>query len=147
MRISVIGSEAATDAQEATARAVGRAIGESGHELLCGGRGGVMAAAAAGAREHGARTIGLLPGPDLAEANPHLDVAIATNLGSMRNEMVVRNGEGVVAVGGAYGTLSEIAFALDLGRPVVGLDTHDVEGVTHVRSPRAAVETVERTVG
>lgn len=147
MRIAVIGSEAATDEQERTARAVGRAIGEAGHDLVCGGRGGVMAAASAGATTAGARTVGILPGPDLEEANPHLDVAIATNLGSMRNEIVVRNGAGVIAVGGAYGTLSEIAFALDLGRPVVGLGTHRIEGVTHVEGADDAVEAVEARVG
>lgn len=146
MRIAVIGSEAATERERQAARAVGRAIGEAGHDLICGGRGGVMAAAAHGASNAGASTIGLLPGPDCDEANPHLEVAIATNLGNLRNELVVRNGAGVVAVGGAYGTLSEIAFALDLGRPVVGLQTHDVEGVIHVEGAQTAVATLERRV-
>lgn len=147
MRISVIGSEAATADQEATARAVGRTIGRRDHELVCGGRGGVMAAAAEGASAEGARTVGILPGPDRRDANPHLDVAIATNLGNMRNEMVVRNGAGAIAVGGAYGTLSEIAYALDLGRPVAGLGTHRVDGVTHVDGADVAVDAIERAVG
>ncbi|MFP4590387.1 MAG: TIGR00725 family protein [Halobacteriales archaeon] len=146
MRIAVIGTEAANERELETARAVGEAIGRRGHDLVCGGRGGVMAAAAAGARAEGAATVGILPGPDRSEANPHLDVAIATNLGNMRNELVVRNGDGVVAVGGRYGTLSEIAFALDLGRPVAGIATHDVEGVEHVEGATAALDAVEAAV-
>lgn len=146
MRVAVIGTEAANERELEAARSVGEAVGRRGHELVCGGRGGVMAAAAAGAQTEGATTVGILPGPDLSDANPHLDVAIATNLGNMRNELVVRNGDGVVAVGGRYGTLSEIAFALQLGRPVAGIGTHDVDGIMAVEGATAALDAVEAAV-
>lgn len=144
MRVSVIGSSAATGAELERAEAVGRAVADRGHELICGGLGGVMRAAAMGAAAEGGRTIGILPGTDPADANDHVEVAVATGLGHMRNALVVRNGDGVVAVGGRYGTLSEIAFALDMGRPVVGLGTHDVEGVVHVASASEALDRLER---
>ncbi|WP_331235255.1 TIGR00725 family protein [Natronorarus salvus] len=146
MRVSVVGGGTEKRDETAVAKRVGRLLGERGHTLVCGGRGGVMAAACEGASEVDGRTIGILPGTDVREANPHVEVPIVTGIGEMRNVLVVRNGEAVIAVGGRYGTLSEIGFALKVGRPVVGLGTHDVEGVEAVETPEEAVRYVESRV-
>ena len=143
MRVSVIGSGTVDQEITGVAESVGRRLGERGHTVVCGGLGGVMAAACRGAAAAGGHTIGILPGENRGAANPHVETAIATGLGNARNVLVVLNGDAVVAVSGSTGTLSEIGYALDLGRPVAGLDTHDVEGVEAVDSPRAAVDFVE----
>jgi uncharacterized protein (TIGR00725 family) len=123
---------------------VGRALGERGVALVCGGLGGVMEAACRGAKGAGGATIGILPGSDRAAANEFVDVAIPTGLGEARNALVVRAADAVIAVGGGYGTLSEIALALKAGKRVVGLETWDIDGVEAVDSPVAAVEAVLR---
>lgn len=123
MQISVIGARDPTAAQLAHAEAVGRALAARGHVLVCGGLGGVMEAACRGAHDAGGRTVGILPGDDPADANPYVDVVIPTGLGIARNVLVVRAAAAVIAIGGSYGTLSEIAFALQLGTPIVGIDT------------------------
>lgn len=146
MRISVIGGSSPAPKHERQARAVGRAIAERGHELVCGGRTGVMAAACRGAAAADGRTIGILPGTRAAQANRWVDVPIVTGMGNARNVLVVLNGRAAIAIDGSTGTLSEIAHALDLGRPVAGIDTHDVEGVTPVQSAEAAVDHVESAV-
>jgi uncharacterized protein (TIGR00725 family) len=112
--------------------------------LVCGGLGGVMEAACTGAKGGGGTTIGILPGTDRAAANPFVDFAIPTGLGEARNALVVRAADALIAIGGGYGTLSEIAFALKAGKPVVGLGTWEIEGVEIVESPAAAVESVLR---
>lgn len=109
--------------------------------MVCGGLGGVMAAACRGARTGGGMTIGLLPGLDRSDGNRWLDVAVPTGLGEARNVLVVRAAEVVVAVGGEHGTLSEIAFALKTGTPVVGLHSWGIDGMHQVDSPGAAVAT------
>jgi uncharacterized protein (TIGR00725 family) len=123
---------------------VGRGLAERGVAVVCGGLGGVMEAACRGAKRAGGTTIGILPGSDRAAANEYVDVAIPTGLGEARNAIVVRAADALVAVGGGYGTLSEIAFALKAGRRVVGLGTWDVDGVEAAASPAAAVEAVMR---
>ncbi|WP_336001184.1 TIGR00725 family protein [Halorientalis halophila] len=146
MRVSVIGGGRIDEATAATARAVGRELGARGHEIVCGGLGGVMAAACEGAHETGGHTIGILPGPDRTAANEHVDTAIATDMGNARNVIVALNGDAVIAIDGATGTLSEIAHALDVGRPVAGIDTHDIDGVEAVDSAGDAVDYVEKAV-
>jgi uncharacterized protein (TIGR00725 family) len=126
------------------AESVGRGLGARGVVLVCGGLGGVMEAACRGAKDAGGTTVGILPGLDRSDANEHVDVAIATGLGEARNALVVRAADAVIAVGGGYGTLSEIALALKAGKRVVGLGSWDVEGVEAVDSPDAAVEAVLR---
>jgi uncharacterized protein (TIGR00725 family) len=101
-----------------------------------------MEAACRGAKASGGATVGILPGLDRSEANAHVDVAIATGLGEARNALVVRAADAVIAIGGGYGTLSEVALALKAGKRVVGLGTWDVDGVEAVDSPEAAVEAV-----
>lgn len=121
--VAVIGTGHPSAAQDWRAVAVGRALAEEGAVLVCGGLTGVMEAACRGAREAGGTTVGILPGRDRSAANPYVDVAVATGLGEARNALVVRTADAVIAVGGGYGTLSEIALALEAGLPVVGLGT------------------------
>jgi uncharacterized protein (TIGR00725 family) len=138
--VAVIGSGEPDPERDRQAENVGRALAEHGAVLLCGGLGGVMEAACRGATLAGGTTVGLLPGPDRRGANPHLTIALPTGMGELRNGLIVRGADAVIAVGGEYGTLSEIGFALKLGRPVVGLQTWELarEGV-----PREAVMVVE----
>ncbi|MFC7114235.1 TIGR00725 family protein [Natronoarchaeum sp. GCM10025703] len=143
MRVSVIGGGTVEDAEYETARRLGRVIAKRGHTVVCGGLGGVMEAACRGAHDEGGETIGILPGEDRGEANQYVTTPIATGLGNARNVLVVLNGDAAVAVDGSTGTLSEIAHALDTGRPVAGLDTHDVDGVEAVETPAEAVDHVE----
>jgi uncharacterized protein (TIGR00725 family) len=113
----------------AAAEAVGRELARTGITLVCGGLGGVMEAAARGAREAGGEVIGIIPGDDPADANRHCTHVVATGVGHARNLAVVASGEAVIAIGGEWGTLSEIAFARRLGRRVIALDTWTVTGV------------------
>ncbi len=138
--IAVVGASQPTESQERAAEEVGRRLGAAGAIVVTGGRGGVMAAAGRGAREAGAVVVGLLPGSDRAEANRWLTVALPTGLGELRNGLVVRAADAVVAVGGAYGTLSEIALALAAGTAVVGVDSWPIDGMEVAESPRAAAE-------
>ncbi len=130
----------------ALAEAVGRGLAEAGALLVCGGLGGVMAAVCRGARLAGGTTVGLLPGLDRGEANPDVLIPIATGLGEGRNLLIVRAADAVIAIGGEYGTLSEIALARKLGRLVVGLRTWDLgtgeDGRPHVVPAATAAEAV-----
>lgn len=135
------------DAQTAdAAEEVGRRLAQQGVAIICGGLGGVMEAACRGAKAGGGLTLGILPGADPAAANRWVDVPIATGLGEARNILVVRSARAVLAVGGEYGTLSEIALALKLGLPVIGLDTWQLArqgrldaGILPARTPEEAV--------
>jgi hypothetical protein len=109
-----------------TAEEMGRLLAEAGAVVVCGGLGGVMEAVCRGARSAGGLTLGILPGSDRREANPYVEVAVPTGLGEARNALVVRSADVVVAVAGGYGTLSEIAFALRDGTPVVGVGTWEL---------------------
>ncbi len=114
---------------------VGRLLALRGAVLVCGGRGGVMEAAARGARSAGGTTVGILPGADRREGNPYLDVVVTTGMGQARNLAVVLSGDALVAIGGEFGTLSEIALALKHGVPVVGLRTWRLEGAAPAGTP------------
>jgi uncharacterized protein (TIGR00725 family) len=143
MRVSVIGGSSVTDAEYGRARELGAVLAERGHVVVCGGLGGVMEGVCRGAGEAGGKTVGILPGSDPAGANQYVDTAIATGMGRARNALVVLNGDAAVAVDGSTGTLSEIALALDHGRPVAGLVGLEVDGVAAVETPTAAVDHVE----
>lgn len=118
-QIAVCAPGTASDEELSLAGAVGRLLGERGCTLVCGGLGGAMAAASRGAKEAGGRTIGIIPGYDERAANPWIDHVICTGLGQARNALVVASGHAVIAIGGGWGTLSEIALAVRMGRPVV----------------------------
>jgi uncharacterized protein (TIGR00725 family) len=137
-QVSVIGSGVE---HEEHAEEIGRLLGERGCTLVCGGRGEVMAAAARGAKSAGGTTIGILPGESRADANEWIDHVVVTGIGHARNLAVVASGDAVIAVGGRYGTLAEIGFALTLGRRVVILEPGwDVDGALRARTPSEAVE-------
>lgn len=143
-RIGVIGSGRPNPRWEAWAEAVGRGIAERGGVLVCGGLSGVMAAAARGARAAGGETIGILPGEDPGAANPDVTVPIPTGLGEGRNLLVVRASDALIAVGGGAGTLSEIGFALKLGKPLVLLGSWQItppEGAEPIRRPHETART------
>jgi len=139
--IAVIGGSTCTTEETALAEETGRLLAERGAVLVCGGLSGVMEAAAKGAQANGGVTVGILPGADPAAANRYIDVPLATGLGEMRNFLIVRTAHALIAIGGGVGTLSEIALAQRIGKPVVGL--HDsfrnaVE-MPRVESPAEAV--------
>jgi uncharacterized protein (TIGR00725 family) len=138
--VAVVGPGDASPEQETVAEEVGRLLARRGAVVVCGGLGGVMEAACRGARSEGGTAVGILPGPDRGAANPHVSVAVATGLGEARNALVVRAADALIAVGGAYGTLSEIALALKAGKPVIGLGTWEIEGVAAADGPQAAVD-------
>ncbi len=121
--VAVIGPGTCDEPLAAQAREVGRLLAEQGVALVCGGHGGVMEAAARGAHEAGGTTIGILPGTDACEANRFIQIPIVTGMGEARNVIIIRSAQAVIAIGGEFGTLSEIAFALKLGVPVIGLNT------------------------
>jgi uncharacterized protein (TIGR00725 family) len=139
--VSVVGSGTVSGDLYEKAREVGRLIAERGGTIVCGGRSGMMEAAARGAKEAGGIAIGILPDEDRRQANEFLSYAIATGTGHARNLAVVCSGDVVIAVGGEYGTLSEIGLALKVGRPVVTLGSWDLgEHVGVASSPEEAVE-------
>lgn len=146
LRIAVLGPHDASAAERALGVAVGAGIAQHGAVLICGGLGGMMEAAARGARREGGLTVGILPGDRADAANAFIDLPLPTGLGAIRNAVIVRASDAVIAVCGGYGTLSEIAFALRLGVPVVGLKTWSVAkdgktdgGIHPVETPEEAV--------
>jgi uncharacterized protein (TIGR00725 family) len=139
--VSVVGSGTASTELYEKAREVGRLVAERGGTVVCGGRSGVMEAAARGATEAGGTVIGVLPDEDRERANEYLSYSIATGTGHARNLAVVCSGDVVIAIGGEYGTLSEIGLARKVGRLVVALDSWDLgEHVILASSPEEAVE-------
>jgi uncharacterized protein (TIGR00725 family) len=146
--VSVVGSGEASGELYEQAIEIGRLVAEKGGTLVCGGRTGVMEAAARGATEAGGVAIGILPDEDRESANEYLTYSVATGTGHARNLAVVCSGDVVIAVGGEYGTLSEIGLALKVGRPVVTLESWDLgEHVAVVSSPQEAVESAFASLG
>jgi uncharacterized protein (TIGR00725 family) len=144
--VVVCGSGQATTEEVAWAEEVGRLVADAGAVLVCGGLGGVMDAAARGCEAGGGLSIGILPGEHRDPASPHLTVSIPTGLGEARNALVVRAADAVIAIGGEFGTLSEIALALKAGTPVVGLHTWElakagslVHAIVETETPQEAV--------
>jgi hypothetical protein len=151
--IAVIGTGEPDPLLEELAHEVGRLLAEAGCTLVCGGLGGVMLAACRGARSASGRTVGILPGRSRADANPYVDVAIATGMAEARNAVIAWTADAVVAVGGGFGTLSEIALTLRAGKRVVGLETWEVSqggrdpGILRASTPREAVRLVLEQTG
>jgi uncharacterized protein (TIGR00725 family) len=134
IQIAVIGAGTCDANTAALAEEVGQGLARRGATIVCGGLGGVMEAACRGAQSAGGRTIGILPGAEIRDANPFVDFPIATGMGEARNVIVVRSARAVIAVGGEFGTLSEIAFALKFGIPVIGLGTWELERANIIRA-------------
>jgi uncharacterized protein (TIGR00725 family) len=141
--VAVIGPGRASPEELQVAEDVGARLADAGAVVVTGGLGGVMEAASRGARSRQGRTVGILPGEDREAANGWVEIAVATGLGELRNGLVVRAVDVVVAIGGGHGTLSEIGLALRTGRPVIGLGTWEVHGVEHVSSPATAIDRIE----
>lgn len=144
--VSVIGTSTATPELYELARETGRLLAERGCVVVCGGRGGVMEGVCRGVRERGGTSVGLLP-TSIEEANPYVDLPIVTGLGELRNMAVASAGAALISIGGAYGTLTELGFALRQGKRVVGLRTwalRDEEGrptpMLTAGSPEEAVD-------
>jgi uncharacterized protein (TIGR00725 family) len=146
--VAVVGSGTASGELYEKAREVGRLVAERGGTVVCGGRSGVMEAVARGATEAGGTAIGILPDEDRKRANEYLSYSIATGTGHARNLAVVCSGDVVIAVGGEYGTLSEMGLALKVGRPVVALESWDLgEHVSVAATPEEAVGAAFRLLG
>jgi uncharacterized protein (TIGR00725 family) len=146
--IAVIGGSEIGPETAALAREVGREVARRGAVLLCGGLGGVMAAAAQGAQEGGGVSLGILPDGDRRRANPYLTYAIATNLGHARNMLIAHSADALIAVDGGYGTVSEAAIALKLGKPVIGLNlTWNLAGVKRAGTALEAADLAWEAVG
>jgi len=138
--IAVLGGAVCSQEIYEKARLVGTHIARQGGILICGGRTGVMEAACKGAREAQGLTIGILPTEEKSDANPYVDVAIATNMGHARNAIIVLSADAAIAIDGRYGTLSEIAFCLNMEIPLIGIETWDIDPRIHTtNSPEEAV--------
>jgi hypothetical protein len=155
-QVAVSGAARADETLARLAEEVGRRLAEAGFTLVCGGLGGVMEASARGAAGAGGEVVGIVPGDSPDDASPHCTHVVATGIGQARNLAVVASGEVVVAIGGEWGTLSEIAFARRLGRPVIALESwsmsgrgemRDAPGVESVGTPEEAVAAVRRAIG
>ena len=146
--IGVIGGASVSEDIYRLAQDVGREIARAGAVLVCGGRTGVMEAASRGAHEAGGLVVGILPGASPQEANPFVDIPIVTNMGLARNAIVVQTAQALVAVDGSYGTLSELAFALQLGKPIAGLQTWELDARIHrAQTPAEAVQWAVQAIG
>ena len=148
--VSVIGGNSPSPKASKLAYEVGSELAKEGAIVICGGLLGVMEEVCHGSKDNGGTTVGILPGGDPSSANPYVDTPIATGLGQVRNAIVARAGEAVIAIDGSYGTLSEIAHALAYGTPVIGLETWNFKiddssdtGIIYVNDP---VEAVQRAV-
>ncbi|MFQ6108142.1 MAG: TIGR00725 family protein [Candidatus Aminicenantales bacterium] len=139
LRIGVIGGANPDEKSYQLALRVGQLIAQNNAILICGGLRGIMEAAAQGAKKAGGVTVGILPGNSPDEANPYIDIAIATGMGYARNSLVALNSDVIIAVDGQYGTLTEIAYGFIYGKRVIGLGTWDVKGITHANTAEEAV--------
>jgi uncharacterized protein (TIGR00725 family) len=146
-QIGVIGAGACGSEVRVLAEMVGREVAKRRAVLLCGGLGGVMEAAAYGAKQEGGITLGILPGALREEANLWIDIAVVSGMGHARNALIAQSSDALIAVNGEYGTLSEIAFGLKMGKPVVVLEPGwKIEGVYRAKSPEEAVELAFRLI-
>ena len=144
VRIGVIGGAKPDPEFRKIAFKIGQLIGEKGAILVCGGLSGIMEAAARGAKQTEGLTIGILPGNSPQDANPYIDIAIATGLGYSRNSLVAMNADVLIAIDGQYGTLTEIAYGCIYGKKIIGIGTWDIEGVIKAETAEDAVELASR---
>jgi len=141
-RVGIIGGSSPSARHLQIAETMGQLIAENGWLLVNGGLKGVMEASARGAKAKGGWVIGILPGKSIEEGNSFTDIAIPTGLGYLRNALVVMNSDALVAIDGAYGTLSEIAYAQIYGKKVFGIETWDIPGVITIESPQKAIQKI-----
>ena len=147
MIIAVIGNSSCSPEETKLAESVGELLAQRGATIICGGLGGVMEAVCRGAKSKGGVTVGILPGQDSSMANPCVDIPVVTGIGEARNVAVVKSAQAVIAIGGSYGTLSEIAYALKSNIPVIGLNTWSLsrngredDSIIRVQTPAEAVD-------
>lgn len=145
MQIAVVGGGVCGPDVRETAERLGRLIAEQGHILICGGLGGVMEAVCRGAREAAGVTLGILPGGK-GDANPYVSIAVATGMGHARNVIIIKSCDAVIALPGEHGTLSEIALALKMNRPVISLGSWDIAGTLRANNPEEALELLGRSL-
>ncbi len=138
MQVAVVGGGNCSPEVRDLARGLGRLLAERGHTVLCGGLGGVMEAVCGGAREAGGLTVGILPG-EKEDANRFVGITIATGMGHARNAIVVKSADAVIALPGEHGTLSEIALAIKMGKPVVSLESWEIPGTMKAETPEEAL--------
>ncbi len=138
--IGVLGGHEAEPRHLDFAYEIGKLIAQHDAILVCGGRTGIMEAACKGATEAGGITLGILPSEDFIIANDYVTIPIATGIGTARNKIIINTGEAFIAISGKFGTLSEIAFALDAHKRVAGYETWEIEGVKHVQKPEEAIK-------
>jgi uncharacterized protein (TIGR00725 family) len=148
IQIAVVGSGVGDESVKELAKEVGREIAKAGAVLVTGGLGGVMESASSGAKEAGGTTIGIIPGTDKNDANPHVDYVVVTGMGHARNVLVVRSADVVIALPGGAGTLSEVALATKMGKKVIGLGAWgEIDGATTAGTPKEAVKIAIDSVG
>jgi uncharacterized protein (TIGR00725 family) len=150
MIIAIIGDSSCSPEEAQLAESVGELLAQQGATVVCGGLGGVMEAVCRGVKSKGGLTVGILPGQDPSTANPWVDIPVVTGLGEARNVAVVKSAQAVIAIGGRYGTLSEIAYALKSSIPVIGLNTwslsrNGLEDASIIRA-RSAIEAVDKAI-
>ncbi len=150
MNIAVIGDSACSAEEAKLAETVGALLAERDATIICGGLGGVMEAVCRGAKSKGGLTVGILPGGEARMANPWVDIPVVTGMGEARNAVVAKSAQAVIAIGGGYGTLSEIAYALKSGTPVIGLNTWSLsrngrEDDSMIRV-QSAIEAVDKAI-
>lgn len=142
--VAVIGGHSCTHEVEQLAIKLGNLLSKVGVTVVCGGLGGVMKAVAKGVHDRGGLTVGILPGEDKSSANSYIDIPISTGLGNTRNTIVAGCADIIVALPGEYGTLSEIAFALNMRKPVIGIGSWEIKGMQQAATPEEAVGIIEK---
>lgn len=149
--IGIIGTAKQEKELETIAEEVGRLLAQNSATIVCGGLTGVMEASCRGAKRAGGLTIGILPGISSAGANPYIDIAIPTGISEARNLIIIRSSHALIAIGGGYGTLSEIAFALKLNVPVIGLKTWELDRISkepiNIIPAKNAEDAVKKAIG
>jgi len=143
--IAIIGARSCDNEISKISEQMGGLLAKSGYTIICGGLGGVMEAACKGARANNGTTIGILPGDNPNDANPFVDIAVATGMGVSRNLIIIRSARAVIAISGGFGTLSELAFALQLDKPVIGLGSWDVsDQIVTASDPEDAIQKLKK---
>ena len=142
--IGIIGDSEASEEEYKFAYILGAELAKRGFVIISGGRTGVMEAVSKGAKSAGGLTLAILPSADKSEANPYIYIKLSTGIGFARNYVIVNSSDLLIAIGYGYGTLSEIAFALNEGKRVYGIDTWDIKGIIKVKTPQEAIKRIKK---